>query len=109
LSSAVAEQIRLRLSPERQAAIARRQSSNAAAYDLFLRGRSLWNQLTPPTTQRAIEYYTRATALDPTYALAWSGMADAFTAGPINGDAPPQQVWPRARDAELRPSPPIPT
>jgi TolB-like protein/Flp pilus assembly protein TadD len=99
LSAAVAEQIRLRLSPERQSAIARRQSSNPAAYDLFLRGRALWNQLTPPTTRRAMDYYARATAIDPSYALAWSGMADAFTAGPINGDAPPEQVWPRARDA----------
>jgi tetratricopeptide (TPR) repeat protein len=99
LSVAVAEQIRLRLSPERQAAIAHRQSSNPAAYDLFLRGRAEWNQLSPPSTRRAIDYYTQATALDPGYALAWSGIADAYSAGPINGDAPPRQMLTPARDA----------
>ncbi len=99
LSTAIAEQIRLRLSPERLAALARRQTSNAEAYDLYLRGRYFWNQLSPPTTRRAVEFYVRATELDPEYALAWSGLADAYTASPINGDAPPLEVWPRARDA----------
>lgn len=99
LSTAVAEQIRLRLSPERLAALSRRHTRNADAYDLYLRGRYLWFQLTPPTTRRAIEYYRRATELDPDYALAWSGIADAYAASPINGDAPPLEVWPRARDA----------
>ncbi len=99
LSTAVAEQIRLRLSPERLVALARRHTRNADAYDLYLRGRYFWFHLTAPTTRRAIEYYSRATELDPDYALAWSGLADAYAASPINGDAPPLQVWPRARDA----------
>jgi len=73
LSTAIAEQIRLRLSPDRLTALARRQTRNAEAYDLYLRGRYFWNQLSPPTTRRAVEFYTRATELDPEYALAWSG------------------------------------
>jgi DNA-binding winged helix-turn-helix (wHTH) protein/tetratricopeptide (TPR) repeat protein len=99
LSTAIAEQVRLRFSPERLTALARRQTSNAEAYDLYLRGRHFWNQLTPSTTKRAIEYFVRATDLDPNYALAWSGQADAYSAGPITGDAPALSVWPRARDA----------
>jgi len=99
LSTAVAEQIRLRLSPERLTALARRLTRNAEAYDLYLRGRYLWKQLSAPTTRRAVECYARATELDPEYALAWSGLADAYAASPINGDASPLEVWPRARDA----------
>ncbi|MGH9676516.1 MAG: winged helix-turn-helix domain-containing tetratricopeptide repeat protein, partial [Candidatus Acidiferrum sp.] len=102
LSGAIAEQIRLRLSPERLGALARRQTRNAEAHDLYLRGRHFWNQLTPATNKRATEYYARATALDPEYALAWSGLADAFAGSPINGDAPPLVVWPRAREAAER-------
>ncbi len=99
LSTAIAEQIRLRLSPERLTALARRQTRNAKAYDLYLRGRYFWNQLSAPTTRRAVEFYARATELDPEYALAWSGLADSYAASTINGDAPPLKVWPRARDA----------
>jgi len=99
LSAAIAEQVHVRLSPDRLSALARRHSRNAEAYDLYLRGRHFWNQLTPPATRRAIEYFGRAAELDPNYALAWSGLADSYSAGPINGDAPPLVVWPRAKEA----------
>jgi TolB-like protein/Flp pilus assembly protein TadD len=98
LSTAIAEQIRLRLSPERFDTLARRHSRNADAYDLYLRGRRFWNQLTPLTTRKAVEYYTRATEIDPDYALAWAGLADAYSAA-ISGDTQPLDVWPRAREA----------
>ncbi len=99
LSTAIAEQIRQRLSPERLSSLTRRQTRNPEAYDLYLRGRHVWNQLSPRTTRRAIEYFSQATELDRNYALAWSGLADAYAASPINGDAPPLSVGPRARDA----------
>jgi DNA-binding winged helix-turn-helix (wHTH) protein/tetratricopeptide (TPR) repeat protein len=99
LSIAIAQQVRLRLSPARLTALANRQTQNPEAYDLYLRGRFFWNQFTPLTTRRAIEYFTQATALDPDYALAWSGLTDAFCSSPITGDAPPLMVLPRAREA----------
>jgi DNA-binding winged helix-turn-helix (wHTH) protein/Tfp pilus assembly protein PilF len=99
ISSAIGERVRLQLSPERLSAISRRQTRNPEAYDFYLRGRYFWNQLSPATTKRATEFFARATALDPQYALAWSGLADAYTASPINGDAPPLTVGPLARDA----------
>jgi TolB-like protein/DNA-binding winged helix-turn-helix (wHTH) protein/Flp pilus assembly protein TadD len=99
LSAAIAEQIRLRLSPERLDALARRQTRNPDAYDLFLRGRNFANQRTAATTRKAIEYFDRATALDPDYALAWAGLAEVYGASPINGDAPPLDVWPHAHQA----------
>ncbi len=102
LSTAIAEQIRLTLSPERLQAIGRRQTQNPVAYDLYLHGRHFWQQLTPQTTKKAIEYFTRATELDPNYALAWAGLADTFSTGPVNGDAPPHVVTPRAREAVAR-------
>jgi TolB-like protein/DNA-binding winged helix-turn-helix (wHTH) protein/Flp pilus assembly protein TadD len=99
LSSAIAEQIRLRLSPDRLNALARRQTRNAEAYDLYLRGQNFANQRTPLTTKRAIEYFQRATALDPDYALAWSGLSMAYTASLFNGDAEARDVRPPAREA----------
>lgn len=99
LCRAIADEIRVRVSPQRIARLGRRQTTNSDAYDLYLRGRQAWNQLTPGTTQRAIEFYTRATAIDADYALAWSGLADAYTSGPITGDRRPSDVWQRAKDA----------
>jgi tetratricopeptide (TPR) repeat protein len=80
-------------------ALGRRQTPHLQAYDFYLRGRYFWNQLSPATTRRALEYYARATEVDPRYALAWSGLADAYSASPINSDAPPAAAWARARDA----------
>jgi TolB-like protein/Flp pilus assembly protein TadD len=102
LSTVIAQQIRIRLSPERLGALARRHTRNPDAYDLYLRGRYFGNQFTPATNKRAVEYYERATALDPNYALAWAGIADAFSASPINSDVPPLQVSARARGAAAR-------
>jgi TolB-like protein len=99
LSTAIAHQVRVRLSPDRMSALERRQPRQVEAYDLYLRGRYFWNQLSPLTTRRALEFYAQAIELDPDYALAWSGLAMAYAGSPINGDAPPLDVWPRARDA----------
>ena len=99
LGTAIAEQVRLRLSPARLNALANRQTQNPEAYDLYLRGRFFWNQFTALTTRRAIEYFSHATGIDPNYALAWSGLADAFSSSPITGDAPPLMILPRATDA----------
>jgi TolB-like protein len=102
LSSAIAQQIRVRLSPGHFATLQRRQSRSAEAYDLYLRGRHLWNQFTPQTNRSAIEHYARATQLDASYALAWSGIADALGSSPINADACPDDVVARSRECALR-------
>jgi TolB-like protein/Flp pilus assembly protein TadD len=99
LSAAIARQIRLRLSPQRLTALAPRHTQNAQAYDLYLRGRHLWNQLTPETNRRAVESYQKATQLDPEFALAWAGLADIYSASPINSDVAPIEVLQRAQDA----------
>jgi TolB-like protein/Flp pilus assembly protein TadD len=102
LGIAIADHVRLRISPELASVLERQQTRNPEAYDLYLRGRYFWNQLSPPTTRKALEFFARATELDPDYALAWSGIADTLATSPINGDAPPLEVWPRARDAAER-------
>ena len=99
LSSAIAEQIQLRLSPERRTALAQRHTRNADAYDLYLRGVNLSKQRTPATNRRAIDYYERAIALDPGYALAWSGIARTYSASTINADTAPLEVGRSALDA----------
>ena len=98
ISVAIARQVQLRVSPDRLTALARRHTHNAEAYDLYLRGRHLWNQVTPATNRLAVEQYQKATKLDPTFALPWAGLADIYSASPINSDAPPA-VSKQAREA----------
>lgn len=102
LSTAIARQVHVRLSPDRMSALARRHTADAEAYDLYLRGRYLWNQLTPATNKRAIEHFERAIALDPDYALAWAGITGVLVASTINSDAPSSAVLPRVREASAR-------
>jgi TolB-like protein/DNA-binding winged helix-turn-helix (wHTH) protein/cytochrome c-type biogenesis protein CcmH/NrfG len=102
LSIAIAEQIRLRLSPEVAAAIERRQTQNPAAYLLYLKGRYEWSQLTPASTRRALEYFEQATAEDPDYALAWAGLAFAAITSLRTADTVPTVMKPLALEALRR-------
>ena len=102
ISSAIAEQVRTRLSPERQRALARRHTQNADAYDFFLRGRHFLNQRTPEAMPRAIDAFQRATVADPTYALGWANLAMAYGTSPINSDVDPRRVFPAARESAVR-------
>ena len=99
ISAAIAEQVRLRLSPERATELARRQTRSAAAYDEYLRGRFAGRRRAPAANERAIDHFQRAVALDPDYALAWSELAFTYIAGVLNSDARPTVMWPLARKA----------
>ena len=102
ISAAIAEQVRTRLSPDRQRTLARQHTQNAEAYDFFLRGRHSLNQRTPEAVQRAIDAFQRATVADPTYALAWANLAMAYGSSPLNSDVDPRQVSAHVREAAVR-------
>lgn len=102
LARAVAEQVRLKLSPERAATAARRQTRVPEAYDHFLRGRHLAAQRTQVTVLEAIESFEAAITADSDYALAWAEIANAYAALPVNSDFPPIEAWRKAHRAAER-------
>ena len=69
LGRAIAQQIRLRLSPQRDQALIRRQARSPDAYEHYLRGRALWAKPNRAALLAAIDEYKQATAIDPEYAL----------------------------------------
>jgi DNA-binding winged helix-turn-helix (wHTH) protein/TolB-like protein/Tfp pilus assembly protein PilF len=99
LSTDIARQIRLRLSPTRMSALDRRQTHNVNALYAYFSARSFENQRNPKATATALTEYKRAIALDPDYALAWAGLASTYAASTINGDANPRLVADSARQA----------
>jgi TolB-like protein/Flp pilus assembly protein TadD len=102
LSVAIAGQIRHRLAPESVRALATRQTHDATAYDAYLKARYLQGRRTPATNVRAAQEFERALERDPSYALAWAGLALTHAASVLNGDAPPVDMAPRARHAATR-------
>jgi TolB-like protein/DNA-binding winged helix-turn-helix (wHTH) protein/Flp pilus assembly protein TadD len=102
LSAAIAEQVQLTLSPENLRGVQNRQTSNAAAYDAYLRGRYQEHRRTADGNRQAVALLQQAIALDPGYALAWSELSFVYAASTINGDAPPAAVAGKAREAALR-------
>jgi len=82
--------------------LARRYTDNAEAYELYLKGRFLWSRRTRESTDRAIEYFQRALARDPNYALAYAGLAESYRGLPIMNDVPATEAFPKAREAALK-------
>lgn len=77
ISQAIAEKLRVGLAEE---SVFKRPTENLEAYNLFLRGRHLIHKLTPESLARGKEYLEEALALDPSYALAYVGLAEYYLA-----------------------------
>jgi len=104
ISRAIVDAMQIELLGEDKTAITRRSTENLEAYDLYTRGRFLWNKRTERDLRKAIEYFERAIALDPNYALAYSGLADAWAIIPgysgVNIEAVPlAEALPKAKQA----------
>jgi serine/threonine-protein kinase len=104
IAHAVPEGLRLRLTRDDQARLTRGYSSSKEANLLYLKGRYYWNRRTPDDIRRAIEHFDRALSVDPSSALAYAGLADAYNLlGSIQYAAlPPAVSMPRARSAAIR-------
>jgi len=98
----VTEKLRLRLSGEEQQLLVRRDTTNAEAYQFYLRGRFHWNKRRVKDLQQAIEYFQQAVAVDPNYALGYAGLADAYTLFSGFSDIPSRELMPKAKEAALR-------
>src|SRR5882724_11029372 len=75
VAKAVAREIRLRLSSQKEADLARSRPVNPDAFDAYLKGYYFFQRNTDKDTEMAAKYYERATQLDPSYALAWAGLS----------------------------------
>jgi serine/threonine-protein kinase len=103
IQSEVARQIASALRAELTPAVGERLSAppthSMEAYDLYLRGRHLWNRRTPEDLRKSVGYFQRALAVDPKFALASAGLADAWVILGIYGAEVPQEAMRRAREA----------
>ncbi len=102
LSSDISEKLRFRLTGEEKQRLTKRYTENAQAYQLYLKGRYLWNKWNPDASRRAIEYFQQAIDKDPGYALAYSGLADSYLSLAWVNELPPRDAVPKAEAAALK-------
>jgi len=101
VAGAIAQQIRLKLTPEQRAKLHSTVPVNPEAYENYLKGRFFWNKRTVEGHQKAIEFFDRAITLDPSYAQAYAGRADAYAllGSWPNFLLPRREAMTRAREA----------
>jgi serine/threonine protein kinase/tetratricopeptide (TPR) repeat protein len=102
VARAIAGEISVQLTPQEQARFERSRPVNVAAYEAYLRGLYHWNFHTPDEMQKAIVQYNRAIEIDPSYALAYVALSNTYHLLPFNADAPPQEAFPKAKEAALK-------
>jgi len=99
IAKTIADTLRAKLSDPEQHAITARPTENAEAYQLYLKGRYFWNKRTGADLKKAIDYFHQAIGIDPNYALAYAGLADAYGLLSGYGAASPKDSLPQAKAA----------
>jgi serine/threonine protein kinase/Tfp pilus assembly protein PilF len=102
LSREVSDKLRLRLTTEDKQRLTKRYTNDNAAYQLFLQGRYHRNKMSPEGYRKAIEYLTQAVEKDPRFALAYTGLADAYNQMSFFNLQRPRDLMPKAKDAATR-------
>jgi serine/threonine protein kinase/tetratricopeptide (TPR) repeat protein len=101
ISKQINENLRLRLSGKETAALPKQYTSNAEAFQLYLKGRFYSDQATVAGVQRGVEYFHQAIDRDPHYALAYVGIADAYFL--LSSQfLPPREAMPKVKDAATK-------
>jgi TolB-like protein/Flp pilus assembly protein TadD len=104
VARAIADQIRIKLNPQEQAALKIARVVNPEAYESYLKGRYFWNKRTPDSLKVALAYFNQAIDEDPNYAQAYSGLADTYA---LLGDwqyavMTSKEAFPRAKAAAIK-------
>src|SRR5262249_52630473 len=103
VARSIVSALRVRLTPNKDSALATRPTADLEAYDLYLKGRYAWNQRTGPSLEEAVRYLTQATARYPSFARAWAALADAeLLVVPYSGHGTVAAAWEKAKAAAQR-------
>jgi TolB-like protein/DNA-binding winged helix-turn-helix (wHTH) protein/tetratricopeptide (TPR) repeat protein len=101
VASAIAERIRIQLTPAERAGLHKADVVVPEAYQSYLKGRFFWNKRTPDGLKIALAYFNQALEEDPNYAQAYAGLADSYD---LLGDweygvLAPDDAYPKAKGA----------
>lgn len=102
VARAIADEIRVRVTPEEQARLTRPREVNPRALEAYLEARHHWGRRTPDGLHHSVDLFRAALERQPTYADAWAGLADAWNLIGIFRLRRPSEAFPMARSAAQR-------
>jgi TolB-like protein/DNA-binding winged helix-turn-helix (wHTH) protein/Tfp pilus assembly protein PilF len=97
VASAIAEQIRAKLTPQERARLTSVRTLSPEAHEAYLKGIYFWNQLTEEGIQKSMEYYRKAIQLAPDYALAYASLAFSYNLLASSEYGPPRENYAQAK------------
>ncbi|HSU85229.1 MAG TPA: tetratricopeptide repeat protein [Chthoniobacterales bacterium] len=96
IAKTIADTLQAKLTGSEKTAIAARPTENPEAYELYLKGRFFWNKRTAADLRRSIDLFNQAIGKDPNYALAYAGLAQAWSILSAYNAASPADSYPQA-------------
>ena len=102
IAKAIADTLQAKLTGSEQHVIAARPTESTEAHQLYLKGRYFWNKRTGNDLKKSIDYFQQAIAVDPNYALAYAGVADAYIWLPGYTAGTPRDCYPKAKAAATK-------
>src|SRR5438034_3029356 len=99
IAKTIADTLQAKLTGSEKTAISKTPTTNPEAYELYLKGRFFWDKRTGADLQTAIQYFNQAIAKDPTYALAYAGLSDAYALLTAYGASSIADSFPQAKAA----------
>jgi TolB-like protein/Tfp pilus assembly protein PilF len=102
VAQAIAEEIQIKLSPQEESRLLKAPGVKPDAYDAYLRGRYFWNKRDREGVMKGLKYLQQAVDIDPTYGLAYSGIADSYITLDANGWDVARATLPKAKAAALK-------
>src|ERR1700730_12884156 len=102
IAKTIADALQAKLTGSEKQMIAAQPTNNTEAYELYHKGRSLWEKRTGDNIPKAIAFYEQAIAHDPNYALAYAGLSSAYILSPFYAGADRLSTSPKAKEAALK-------
>ncbi len=102
VASAIARQIQVKLAMQQPVRLGGAGLIQPAAYEAYLKGRLAWNKRSEAGIQEGIDYFQQAISIEPSYAAAYSGLADSYTTLGYLSYLSPTESFPRAKTAATK-------
>jgi serine/threonine protein kinase/Tfp pilus assembly protein PilF len=102
ISKNISEKLRLNLSGADEKLLARRHTESGDAYQEYLKGQFWLNRRNEEGFRKAIEFFNHAVEKDPSYALAYAGLADCYALLGTYALMEPSEGFPKAKAAAMK-------